>query len=292
MNATTKSAAAQPSPQVQQQPEQLQPQKPQETQPQQQQAPTEKQLPVDMDVDTDQASAAPASTIAKPPLPAKKGTAQSNGPSSKPPSPKPSRPKEAPPLPSGSGLLTGALFGVNDSDQSQSGSSKETPDIILHVPLKGQNNQVINFARMAEEQYGFAALHPRLAAQRERLARVAAASAQLERNEKGAKGISAGDTEDDLSVDVSDLDGDIAMSGMGKEDGEDLGMTADGKRKRVRKKKIEGYDREDPFIDDSEMAWQEHAAASKDGFFVYSGPLIPEGEKVTIEKYVLWIVFI
>lgn len=139
---------------------------------------------------------------------------------------------------------------------------------------------------MAEEQYGFAALHPRLAAQRERLARVAAASAQLERNEKGAKGISSGDTEDDLSVDVSDMDGDIAMSGMAQEDGEDLGMTADGKRKRIRKKKTEGYDREDPFIDDSEMAWQEHAAASKDGFFVYSGPLIPEGEKVTIEKYV------
>jgi hypothetical protein len=241
-----------------------------------------------MDVDTDQATTtAPASTIAKPPLPAKKGTTQSNGPSSKPPSPKPSRPKEAPPpLPSGSGLLTGALFGVNDTE-SQSGSSKMAPNIVLHVPLQGQNNQVINFARMAEEQYGFAALHPRLAAQRERLARVAAASAQLERNEKGVKGISAGDTEDDLSVDVSDMDGDVAMGGMGKDDPEDLGMTADGKRKRVRKKKIEGYDREDPFIDDSEMAWQEHAAASKDGFFVYSGPLVPEGEKVTIEKYVL-----
>ena len=141
---------------------------------------------------------------------------------------------------------------------------------------------------MAEDQYGFAALHPRLAAQRERLARVAAASAQLERNEKGTKGLSGESAaEDDLSVDVSDMDGDIAMGGTGTgQDEGDLGMTADGKRKRLRKKKIEGYDREDPFIDDSEMAWQEHAAASKDGFFVYSGPLIPEGEKVAIEKYV------
>jgi hypothetical protein len=86
---------------------------------------------------------------------------------------------------------------------------------------------------------------------------------------------------------VSDMDGDIAMGGTGTgQDENDLGMTADGKRKRLRKKKIEGYDREDPFIDDSEMAWQEHAAASKDGFFVYSGPLVPEGEKVSIEKYV------
>ncbi|KAK2757905.1 hypothetical protein FQN54_004311 [Arachnomyces sp. PD_36] len=287
MNPTVRPSSVQPS-----QPTQIQLQPAQPAQPAQpsqpQQPPTQKQLPVAMDIDTDEAKAAPASTIAKPPPPAKKGTAQSNGASSKPPSPKPSRPKEAPPpLPSGSGLLTGALFGVNDSDSSQSGSSKAAPNIVLHIPLRGQNNQVINFARMAEEQYGFAALHPRLAAQRERLARVAAASAQLERNEKGAKGLSAGDTEDDLSVDVSDMDGDIAMTGMGggdKDDTEGLGLTADGKRQRVRRKKIEGYDREDPFIDDSEMAWQEHAAASKDGFFVYSGPLVPEGEKVSIEK--------
>lgn len=283
MNASTKPTVVQSTPQ--QQPQQAQAQE---------QPSTEKHLPEAMDIDTDQATTAPppAPTATKVQPSPPKGAAQSNGASSKPPSPKPSRPKEAPPLPAGSGLLTGALFGVNDSDQSQSGSSKSAPNIILHVPLKGQNNQVINFARMAEEQYGFAAMHPRLAAQRERLARVAAATAQLERNEKGAKGLTAGDTEDDLSVDVSDLDGDVAMSGMGKDDGEeDLGMTADGKRKRVRRKKIEGYDREDPFIDDSEMAWQEHAAASKDGFFVYSGPLVPEGEKVTIEKYVLPVSF-
>ncbi|EAU31081.1 predicted protein [Aspergillus terreus NIH2624] len=31
-------------------------------------------------------------------------------------------------------------------------------------------------------------------------------------------------------------------------------------------------------------AWQEQAAASKDGFFVYSGPLVPEGEKVQVER--------
>jgi hypothetical protein len=35
------------------------------------------------------------------------------------------------------------------------------------------------------------------------------------------------------------------------------------------------------------MVWQEQAAASKDGFFVYSGPLVPEGEKVQVERYAL-----
>lgn len=39
------------------------------------------------------------------------------------------------------------------------------------------------------------------------------------------------------------------------------------------------YDKDDDFVDDSELLWEEQAAASRDGFFVYSGPLIPEVEK-------------
>ncbi|KAI5301929.1 hypothetical protein KEM55_001423, partial [Ascosphaera atra] len=58
----------------------------------------------------------------------------------------------------------------------------------------------------------------------------------------------------------------------------------DEKPKRKRRKQNEEYDRNDPFVDDTELAWQEHAAATKDGFFVYSGPLVPEGEKVVVEK--------
>ena len=44
------------------------------------------------------------------------------------------------------------------------------------------------------------------------------------------------------------------------------------------------YDVEDPFIDDSEALMEQVAAASKDGFFVYSGPLIAEGERAKIDK--------
>ena len=138
---------------------------------------------------------------------------------------------------------------------------------------------------MAEEQYGFAALHPRLAAHKERLARVAAAGAALERNDKSGRGLSAGESADeDLSLEVgrdSDLDGDSALgSAAARTNGPEA---PDGKKKR-RKKKMEEYDRDDPFVDDSELAWQEQAAASKDGFFVYSGPLVPEGEKVQVER--------
>ena len=218
-----------------------------------------------------------------------KGTAT---PASKAPSPKPVRPaKEAPQLPQGSGLISNALFGVDESAKSP--DSRSTPNIIVHVPL-GKGNQIVNFARLAEEQYGFAALHPRLAAHKARLARVAAAGAALERNDKNTKGISAGESADeDLSLDAerdSDVDGDVAMGGTGVGTNGAPSEASDGKKKR--RKKVEEYDRDDPFVDDSEMVWQEQAAASKDGFFVYSGPLVPEGEKIQVERYVLIVYMI
>jgi hypothetical protein len=56
----------------------------------------------------------------------------------------------------------------------------------------------------------------------------------------------------------------------------------------------------DDFVDDSELAWEQQAAASKDGFFgqvlarlfgtlltrlaVYCGPLVPEGEKPAVDQ--------
>ncbi|KAL4816169.1 hypothetical protein BDW67DRAFT_55318 [Aspergillus spinulosporus] len=213
----------------------------------------------------------------------KKESKPATAPSSKPPSPKPSRPaKEVPPpLPQGSGLISNALFGVDDNTSDT--QKQRTPNIIVHIPLKGQPNKIVNFARLAEEQYGFAALHPRLAAHKERMARVAAAGAALERNDRSGRGISAGESADeDLSLDAerdSEVDGDGAMSAAAAKTSE----PADGTKKR-RRRKIEEYDRDDPFVDDSEMVWQEQAAASKDGFFVYSGPLVPEGDKVQVER--------
>jgi hypothetical protein len=46
----------------------------------------------------------------------------------------------------------------------------------------------------------------------------------------------------------------------------------------------ETYDIDDPFIDDDELTLQELTAVSKDGFFVFQGPLVGEGDKVRIEK--------
>ncbi|PWY79369.1 HPC2-domain-containing protein [Aspergillus sclerotioniger CBS 115572] len=237
--------------------------------------------PTPMDVEPD----TPA-TLSAPKTTKKESKSPSTVPASKAPSPKPARAaKEAPALPQGSGLISNALFGVEGSSSSGDASNRRTPSIVLHVPLKGHGNQIINFARLAEEQYGFAALHPRLAAHKERLARVAAAGAALERNDKASgRGLSAGESADeDLSMEIdrdTDMDGEGTMAAPTRSNCAD---PADGKKKR-RKKKMEEYDRDDPFVDDSELAWQEQAAASKDGFFVYSGPLVPEGEKVQVER--------
>ena len=206
------------------------------------------------------------------------------------------RQKEAPvAISSGNGLLSSAVFsGADDT----SGTEKTAPTIVLDVPLNGENNKYVNFARLAEERYGFNALHPRLAAQRERLAKVAAAGAALENAEK--RGAGSGMSGDDMSVDLSEGEGagddsNAEMGGMSLIERDVLGVRrSDGdasegpvvkRKKRVMKE--DQYDKDDPFVDDAELAWEEQAAASKDGFFVYSGPLVPEGEKPNVERYAL-----
>ena len=190
------------------------------------------------------------------------------------PSPKPARQKAAPPpIPQGNGLLSSALFGGPTSAPAADLADNLPPTIILEISLKGESNKTINFARMAEERYGFNVLYPRIAAQQERLARVAAAGAALEQG-------SAAGSADEMSVDLSDPESNIEMSGIRTGDESATGT------KRKRAAKTEEYDKDDPFVDDSEMLWEEQAAASKDGFFVYSGPLVPEGEKPSIERFV------
>ncbi|KUJ10647.1 HPC2-domain-containing protein [Mollisia scopiformis] len=194
-------------------------------------------------------------------------------------SPKPPKHKEPkgdifpapPPLP-GSGLMQIGGGGPND------GTEYSAPTVILKIPMNGEVNKYINFTRLAEEQYGWDALHPRLAAQRDRLARVAAAGAALERNGSNK------DSGDEMSLD-SEGEGDnsnIEMGGMS-----DGRTGTDGGAKKIprkRKMKEDEYDKDDGFVDDSELLWEEQAAAANDGFFVYSGPLVPEGEKPALES--------
>ncbi|KAL9598770.1 MAG: hypothetical protein Q9219_004267 [cf. Caloplaca sp. 3 TL-2023] len=240
--------------------------------------------PVEVDTDKDKV---PNKPMSKQPA----GTKKPSGQSSSSHSPKPGARKDAslPPLPPGNGLLSSAMLG---GGYDSKGPERTAPTVVLHVSLKGETNKYVNFARLAEEQYGFDALHPRLAAQRERLARVAAAGAALEHAHKNGSGRSG----DEMSVDLSDGEpeadnSNVEMGGLDGATKEVKQSEADGseqqpgvKRRKKRTMKEDMYDKDDPFVDDAELAFVEQAAVTKDGFFVYSGPLMTEGEKPTIER--------
>lgn len=189
---------------------------------------------------------------------------------------KPVRQKEAPPpLPTGSGLLSGTPFGPVANANGT--SDTQGANIWLTFALKGRDNVTINFAQEVEKKYGFAALHPRIAARRERQRQITAAGAALER-------AAGGTSNDDMSVDLSENESNVEMGGM---DDETSARENGGKKQQHRRKrKQEDYDKEDDFIDDTELAWEQQALMAKDGFFVYSGPLVTE-EKPAVERFVL-----
>ncbi|KAI5806344.1 hypothetical protein EDC01DRAFT_609325, partial [Geopyxis carbonaria] len=165
------------------------------------------------------------------------------------PSPKPSRP--AAPVGSGNGLLSNVLPGGNLNNEPDI----KPPNIYIHVPLNGEQNKYVNFAKLAEDRYGWAALNPKLAK--------AKLALQM-------------DSGDEMMLDGSESESNA-------DNGTAIGDNSKPK-KRQKRSYQDVYDKMDPFIDDSEMLWEEQAAASKDGFFVYSGPLVPEGEKPQIER--------
>ncbi|KAM0448686.1 hypothetical protein ACHAPV_007140 [Trichoderma viride] len=159
---------------------------------------------------------------------------------------------------------------ILDFGRARPGEEKDTPTIVLSIPItSGETNKYVNFMRMAEDQYGWDALHPRLAANRDRKARIAAAAASLEKVESGRE------SGDEMSVDLSDGEG------SNPDNGGVSGADAQAKPKKKRNFKEDQYDVDDDFVDDSELLWEAQAAASRDGFFVYSGPLVPEVEKPT-----------
>lgn len=235
-----------------------------------------------MDIDSKEESSSSRHTPVPTSKPAGTGSA---GPSSQAPTPPAKtqrQPQAPPPLPTGSGLLSGTPFGGTITPQNGENGEKKAPNIWLSFDLKGKNNVTINFAREVQQKYGFAALHPRLAARKERQRQLAAASAALEKSEGGAGAADNDDMSLDLSEPESNPDGKSSAP-------DEVSLTAAG-LPRQRRRKVEDYDRNDDFIDDTEMAWEQQALMAKDGFFVYSGPLIAEGEKQVVERYVSFFI--
>ncbi|KAK4990855.1 HIR complex subunit [Elasticomyces elasticus] len=173
-------------------------------------------------------------------------------------------------LPSGSGLLSNDMFSGSNAANGTEGRLGVNIDV--RIPLNPQGGNTINIAQEITKKYGRDAINPRAAAHRLRLLQVAAAANKLE----------PGSSADEMSLDLlseADADSNVEMGGIDDRDN----YTAAG-LPRQRKKKVEDYDKEDDFIDDTELAWQQGQAVAKDGFFVFSGPLVQEGEKVNIES--------
>lgn len=275
---------------------------------------------------TGRAESSKASTMAPPtiPAPSKKIAAvqaqsrkEKKASSSSASSPKLSSLKNAlpdiPPLPGmgGSSSTTTANNNNTSSDRSildfgkaAPGEEQEAPSIVIHIPLNGESNKYINFMRLAEETYGWDALHPRQAADRERKARIAAASAALEKQQSGRGGDAMEEDPDDPASEDAESDenenaddSNVEMGGMGG-GGAPTTSGAEGpaqqeaqkpiKERKKRNWREDEYDKMDGFVDDTDMLWEEQAAAVKDGFFVYSGPLVPEVPKPAVTYVILF----
>jgi hypothetical protein len=147
--------------------------------------------------------------------------------------------------------------------------------IVIEVPMTGPTGNYCNFMKEVETKYGFDVAYPRLAQHKKRMAHMASLGAALE----GATLNSSTHSGEDADMippptdDSGAEDSNIEMGGL------DEDSTAAEGAKKKRRTKADEYDKTDDFIDDAEQAWEEQALASKDGYFVWMGPLITEEEK-------------
>ncbi|KAI5954596.1 HPC2 [Candida jiufengensis] len=162
------------------------------------------------------------------------------------------------------------------TDKQQSKEKIETPIIALNIPLldpknpqPGKAEVVVNVLKLAEEKYGWSVIHPKA---------------------KSAIDIMddmIDDEEDDDQVD-DDNDEDEEQDNSkpiqqqrGKELTEEQ-LVRQHEIKMIRK--VGKYDFEDPFIDDFELQMEEEISTTKEGFFVYWGPLIDDRNNSTNKK--------
>lgn len=193
---------------------------------------------------------------------------------------KPKKTSPPPARPTGSGLLSNSdLFGGPSAAVGEDDRVRHGVDIDIEIPLDPAGYNTINIAQEIVKKYGRDAVNPRAAAHRERLLRIAHMGARFE------------GTEDVMSVDAmssgDENDSNVEMGGMNDDNNEENKSETGAKpKKRVSRRKVEEYDKDDGFVDDTELAWQEQAAVAQDGFFVYSGPIDPAAEVAKAERCV------
>lgn len=151
---------------------------------------------------------------------------------------------------------------------------EENPIIVLDIPLYqvdngeylDENGQVVfNFYNLVQEKFGL--------------------QGPISKGNNNVSNAENGDDLDNNNFYHDDEDG--------YDDEEETGLIVNSLNPTKSKKKpnplkgkskVGKYDIEDPFIDDSELVLEEERAATKDGFFVYFGPLIQKGQYATFER--------
>lgn len=171
---------------------------------------------------------------------------------------------------------------------------KELPIIALNVPLidssnpkAGQSEVVVNVLKLAEDKYGWSTIHP------EAKSAIEVMDDLIEDNDgEDNKDEENKEEEDEEEEELEDRDGGSTNANGGTNSGgnkkkKDENLTEEQLMRQHQTKmnrKVGKYDYEDPFIDDDELQWEEKISSTKEGFFVYWGPLIEERNNNTSKK--------
>lgn len=167
------------------------------------------------------------------------------------------------------------------------------PIIALNIPLldpkapmPGQAEVVVNVLKLAEEKYGWNTIHPNAKSAIDLM------DEMLDDEDEGA------DEDDDDELQVVDEKGNTLAQNE-KNNAQNEKSNAQSKKKnndelteeqRARQhetrmnRKVGKYDYEDPFIDDEELQWEEEITTTKEGFFVYWGPLVEDRAATSTTK--------
>lgn len=169
-------------------------------------------------------------------------------------------------------------------------STAERPTIILDIPLldpknpkPGRAEVVIDVLKLAEEKYGWATVHPDAKSAidiMDEMIEDDEDGVEVENDEEGEEKPKEQEREaNDEADNDAEKQKDDKEKGKRKED-EDLTEEQLVKRHEAKmNRKVGKYDYEDPFIDDDELQWEEEIASTKEGFFVFWGPLVDDRTK-------------
>ncbi|KAI5969611.1 HPC2 [Candida margitis] len=164
----------------------------------------------------------------------------------------------------------------------------EPPIVALNIPLldpkdpqPGKAEVVVNVLKLAEDKYGWSVMHPK-------------AKSAIEVMDDMMDDEEDDDDDDDLVDDQEkaphqqqqqqQTNSILPVAPRGKELTEEQ-LVRQHEIKMIRK--VGKYDFEDPFIDDVELQMEEDISSTKEGFFVYWGPLVDDrssGKKSSKKK--------